>query len=52
MLERLPSETHCYRDKHRTPLRDLIEVGLVDSSWCVRLPVELRAGFACSRVAG
>jgi len=32
-----------YRDKDRTHLRDLIEVGLVDASWCPRLPAELRA---------
>jgi hypothetical protein len=30
-----------YRDKDRTHLRDLIEVGLVDASWCERLPAEL-----------
>jgi hypothetical protein len=27
-----------FRDKDRTHLRDLIEVGLLDSSWCPRLP--------------
>ena len=32
-----------FRDKHRTHLRDLIEVGLVDASWCVRLPLAMRA---------
>ena len=30
-----------YRDKDRTHLRDLIEVGLVDASWISRLPAEL-----------
>ena len=30
-----------FRDKDRTHLRDMIEVGLVDASWCVRLPDEL-----------
>jgi hypothetical protein len=33
----------AFRDKDRTHLRDLIEVGLVDSSWCARLPAELGA---------
>jgi len=33
----------AYRDKDRTHLRDLIEVGLVDSAWCSRLPPELGA---------
>jgi hypothetical protein len=32
-----------FRDKDRTHLRDLIEVGLVDSSWPARLPAELGA---------
>ncbi|MFO0951865.1 MAG: nucleotidyltransferase family protein [Isosphaeraceae bacterium] len=31
----------AYRDKDRTHLRDLIDVGLVDESWCERLPAEL-----------
>ena len=31
-----------YRDKDRTHLRDLIEVGLVDATWRPRLPAELR----------
>jgi hypothetical protein len=30
-----------FRDKDRTHLRDLMEVGLVDSSWVPRLPAEL-----------
>ncbi|HET6247697.1 MAG TPA: nucleotidyltransferase family protein [Tepidisphaeraceae bacterium] len=30
-----------FRDKDRTHLRDLIDVGLVDSSWVARLPAEL-----------
>lgn len=31
----------AFRDKDRTHLRDLIEVGLVDASWVGRLPSEL-----------
>jgi hypothetical protein len=31
-----------FRDKDRTHLRDLIDVGLVDASWCPRLAPELR----------
>jgi hypothetical protein len=30
-----------YRDKDRTHLRDLLEVGMIDPSWCDRLPSEL-----------
>ena len=30
-----------FRDKDRTHLRDLIGVGLLDSSWCTRLPSHL-----------
>ena len=30
-----------FRDKDRTHLRDMIDVGLVDASWLVRLPPEL-----------
>jgi hypothetical protein len=30
-----------FRDKDRTHLRDLIDVGLIDASWCDRLPAEL-----------
>ena len=30
-----------FRDKDRTHLRDLIDVGLVNASWAARLPVEL-----------
>jgi hypothetical protein len=30
-----------FRDKDRTHLRDLIEVGLIDESWPARLPAEL-----------
>lgn len=33
----------AYRDKDRTHLRDLIDVGLIDESWCSRLPAELAA---------
>ena len=32
-----------YRDKDRTHLRDLIEVGLLDASWGPQLPAELRS---------
>jgi hypothetical protein len=32
-----------FRDKDRTHLRDLIEVGLVDEPWLPRLPSELAA---------
>jgi hypothetical protein len=31
-------ELTSFRDKDRTHLRDLIEVGLLDRSWCARLP--------------
>lgn len=31
----------AYRDKDRTHLRDLIEVGLVDAGWTIRLPPPL-----------
>jgi len=31
-----------FRDKDRVHLRDLIDVGLVDSGWLERLPVALR----------
>ncbi len=30
-----------YRDKDRTHLRDLIDVGLLDATWLQRLPPEL-----------
>lgn len=30
-----------FRDKDRVHLRDLLEVGLIDASWCERLPPEL-----------
>ena len=30
-----------YRDKDRTHLRDFIDVGLIDESWCSRLPEAL-----------
>jgi hypothetical protein len=33
----------AYRDKDRTHLRDLIDVGLIDASWCGNLPPELAA---------
>jgi hypothetical protein len=32
-----------FRDKDRVHLRDLLEVGLIDASWCARLPADLRA---------
>jgi hypothetical protein len=31
----------AFRDKDRTHLRDMIEVGLIDESWCERVPQEL-----------
>ena len=31
----------AFRDKDRTHLRDLIDVGLIDESWCERVPQEL-----------
>jgi hypothetical protein len=33
----------AFRDKDRMHLRDMIEVELVDESWCGRLPLELAA---------
>ena len=33
----------AFRDKDRTHLRDLIDVGLVDADWCGRFPAELSA---------
>jgi len=30
-----------FRDKDRTHLRDLLEIGLIDQSWCSHLPKEL-----------
>jgi hypothetical protein len=33
----------AYRDKDRTHLRDLIDVGLIDASWCERFPDVLAA---------
>jgi hypothetical protein len=33
----------AFRDKDRTHLRDLIEVGLIDQSWPARYPAELAA---------
>jgi hypothetical protein len=32
-----------FRDKDRTHLRDLLEFGLIDASWCERFPPELAA---------
>jgi len=32
-----------FRDKDRTHLRDMIDVGLIDDIWCSRLPAELSA---------
>lgn len=32
-----------YRDKDRTHLRDMISVGLIDESWCSRMPDELNS---------
>jgi hypothetical protein len=33
----------AFRDKDRTHLRDLIDVGLIDASWCPKYPAELAA---------
>jgi hypothetical protein len=33
----------AFRDKDRTHLRDLLDVGLIDASWSVQLPPELAA---------
>ena len=33
----------AFRDKDRTHLRDFLEVGLIDSTWCDKLPPELAA---------
>lgn len=33
----------AYRDKDRTHLRDLLEVGLIDATWVEKLPAELGA---------
>jgi hypothetical protein len=33
----------AFRDKDRTHLRDLLEVGLIDASWTAQLPTELAA---------
>jgi hypothetical protein len=33
----------AFRDKDRTHLRDLLDVGLIDASWCPRFPQELGA---------
>jgi hypothetical protein len=30
-----------FRDKDRTHLRDLLDVGLIDASWCSRFPPQL-----------
>ena len=32
-----------FRDKDRMHLRDMLDVGLIDASWCARLPAELAA---------
>ena len=39
----------AYRDKDRTHLRDLLEVGLVDASWLPLYPAEL-AGRLCALI--
>jgi len=30
-----------FRDKDRTHLRDMLDVGLIDATWCLKLPPEL-----------
>jgi hypothetical protein len=32
-----------FRDRDRVHLRDLLDVGLIDESWCERFPAELRS---------
>ena len=32
-----------FRDKDRTHLRDLLDIGLIDAEWVVRFPGELGA---------
>jgi hypothetical protein len=34
---------NAFRDKDRVHLRDMLDVGLIDASWCDRLPPELAA---------
>jgi hypothetical protein len=34
-------EITAHRDKDRTHLRDLLDVGLIDQTWCARYPAEL-----------
>jgi hypothetical protein len=31
----------AFRDKDRTHLRDLLEIGLINADWCDRLPTAL-----------
>ena len=33
----------AFRDKDRTHLRDMIDIGLIDATWLLRLPAELAA---------
>jgi hypothetical protein len=33
----------AFRDKDRTHLRDMLEIGLIDASWVARFPIELAA---------
>jgi hypothetical protein len=37
----VPMKLTSFRDKDRVHLRDLIDVGLVDQTWCERLPPQL-----------
>jgi hypothetical protein len=39
----VPMKLTSFRDKDRVHLRDLIDVGLVDQTWCQRLPPQLAA---------
>ena len=32
-----------FRDKDRTHLRDMLDVGLIDATWCSRFPADLAA---------
>ena len=38
-----PHETYSFRDKDRTHLRDMLEIGMIDAAWLPRLPDELAA---------
>lgn len=41
LLPLVEMKLNSYRDKDKAHLRDLIQVGLIDSTWLERLPVAL-----------